>query len=103
MTERIYMVEQIESARSRVLTCYATYDLAEAEVLRLIAQIPYTDDERLRYPWTEQPNLKRMSCNHGTTEMIWTSRMKKHVSAFAVVSFEVQGSAVDRLGALARG
>lgn len=99
MIERVYMVEQIEAFHQRMLSCHATYALAKAKVLRLIASMP-----KRAYPWTEHPELKRSSPNHGKQEMAWTSlnaaSSTRGVKTFCVVSFEVQGSAIDRLAAL---
>ena len=99
MSNLVYMVEQIEVQRARVLSSWATYKLAEAEVLRIIATMLGYEN----YPWEPRPGLKRMSANQGKTEMVWSSKLVTQVSAFAVVSFEVQGSAVERLGELADG
>ncbi len=100
MPEHIYMVEQIEVHRARLLSCWASYALAEREVERILGAMPKGSRGR----WGKRPNLKRLSPNHGKTEMVWSCNSSgpstRHVSAFAVISFEVRGSAVDRLGEL---
>lgn len=103
MAERIYMVEQIEVQHARFLSCWATYRLAERKVEKLLATMPRGSRDH----WKKRPKQKRNSPNHGKTEMVWGCNAfgpsTRHVSAFAVVSFEIQGSAIDRLAELARG
>lgn len=105
MAERIYMVEQIEVQRARFLTCWATYDLAEREVEKLLDKMPKRGGGS-HGSWEKRPKQKRGSPNHGKTEMVWGCNSfgpsTNHVSAFAVVSFGVKGSVVDRLAELAQ-
>jgi hypothetical protein len=100
MAELVYMVEQEEQHWTRVLSCHATCRLAEAEVNRLIAKMPRESRDK----WAKRPHRKSMSQNHGRTVMAWDARQfgpsTRQVSAFYITSFEVQGSAVDRLGEL---
>ena len=106
MTERIYMVEQIEVMRARILSCWATYDLAKIEVEKILDTMPKGAGGS-HGKWMTTRTRKRASPNHGKTEMLWHCNQvgpsTRQVSALTIISFEVQGSAVDRLGALAGG
>ena len=110
MSERVYMVEQLDVTRARVLSCCATYGVAKAEIERLLDTMP-KGPAGSHGRWKQTRTRKRDSPNHGRTEMVWhcgaglvVGPSTKHIRGFAIFSMVVkQGIAVDRLGELASG
>jgi hypothetical protein len=101
MIETVYMVEQIDYQRARILSAHASLDLAQRKIARLIAVT------HPKVGWHEDPNLKRMSANHGDTVTVWardhmpvTERFNLVVS-YAVVKFVIDDPVIERLAELA--
>jgi hypothetical protein len=97
--ESIYLVEQIEVHRARILSAHATPWLAQKEVERIISAMPQPDI------WRPDSCIKRGSPNHGEAILMWTSRItgptSRQVTAFAVVKLPINhGEIVARLSEL---
>ncbi len=103
MTDRVYLIEFDKVHNAPVVSCHATFEIAERAVLALLDTMPKRAGGS-HGKWRMVKRRKRSGGNHGRHEATWTCNSygpsTKQISAVTIFSMKIEGSAVDRLGAL---